>query len=113
MKNQRKKSKEIILAIDTASSEKVVVVLRANEREFRVERKIDQRKAQAVLPIIDSLLKKYKISLLSIQSIQVNTGPGSFTGLKVGVAIANALSFALKIPVNDKPVEEFVEPAYE
>ncbi|EKD65038.1 MAG: hypothetical protein ACD_50C00208G0010, partial [uncultured bacterium] len=31
--------------------------------------------------------------------IEVNTHPGSFTGIRVGMAIANALGFALKIPI--------------
>ena len=47
-----------------------------------------------------------------IDAIEVNAGPGSFTGLRVGASIANALSFALGIPVNGKPLGEIVEPRY-
>ena len=34
--------------------------------------------------------------------MELNIGPGSYTGLRVGAAVANALGFALQIPVNGK-----------
>ncbi|MFH1536127.1 MAG: hypothetical protein ABIC96_03620 [Patescibacteria group bacterium] len=40
-----------------------------------------------------------------MRGIEVETGPGSFTGLRVGVSVANALGFALNIPVNGKKME--------
>jgi tRNA threonylcarbamoyladenosine biosynthesis protein TsaB len=40
-----------------------------------------------------------------LAKIQVKTGPGSFTGLRVGVSTANALGFSLGIPVNGKKNE--------
>lgn len=113
MKNYKEKTKNITLIIDTVSSEKVIVELKINNRRYKAQRKIDQRKAQAVLPIIKTLLEKHKISLSDIQNIKVNQGPGSFTGLRVGVSVANALSFALKIPVNKKNLGEFVQALYE
>ena len=50
-----------------------------------------------------------------ISEIEVNTGPGSFTGLRVGVSIANALGWALGIPVNGKDLKkgEVVDIKYE
>jgi len=44
-----------------------------------------------------------------IKEIKVNVGPGSFTGTRVGVAVANALGFALSIKVNGK---KMVKPVY-
>lgn len=113
MKNYREKLKNIILIINTASSEKVTIGLRIDDQKYKIERKLDQRKAQAVLPMIDVILGKHKMSLLDVQGIYVNTGPGSFTGLRVGISVANALSFALKIPVNKKKAGEFVQALYE
>lgn len=88
------------LFIDTSSNQEIRVGLQLGEKKLFIKRKIGFRKAQEVLPLIDKLLIKHKIQLKEVDSINVNTGPGSFTGLRVGVAIANALSFALKIPVN-------------
>lgn len=113
MKNYKAKFKKITLIIDTASNEKVTVGLRINDREYKVEQKIDQRKAQAVLPLIDQIIKKHKLQPSDIDKIEVNTGPGSFTGLRVGISVVNALSFALKIPVNGKKAGEFVQALYE
>lgn len=70
-------------------------------------------KSQQVLNLINQILKKNKKTLKEITAIKVETGPGSFTGLRVGLAVANALGWALKIPVNGKKVGELVEPKYE
>lgn len=55
--------------------------------------------SEELLPAIDKLLKQNKVLPKNLGLIIVNTGPGSFTGTRVGVATANALSFGLNIPV--------------
>ncbi len=101
-----------ILFIDTASNEEISVGLRIREKKFVSKRKVDKMKAQVVLPMIEQLLKKHKMSLEQIDAVEVNTGPGSFTGLRVGISIANALGFLLQIPVNKKPLGEIVQASY-
>lgn len=86
------------LYIDTSKREEITISL--DEEVFKTESK--KQKSQRLLPFIDELLKKKKLSLKDITEIKVNTGPGSFTGLKVGVAVAQALGWGLKIPVNGK-----------
>ncbi len=61
--------------------------------------------SQALLPLIQNALKKAGISLQDLTGVNVATGPGSFTGIRVGVSVANALGFALGIPVNGKKME--------
>ncbi len=100
----------ITLYIDTAKRETVIVGLEIDGKKYR--KTVDNTQAQEVLPLIEKLLKEKKIKFNQINRIKVNTGPGSFTGLRVGVSIANALSFTLKIPVNNKKVGEFVEALY-
>ncbi len=68
-------------------------------------------KSQRTLVLIDKILKRNKINPTDIDEIEVNTGPGSFTGTRVGVAIANALGFGLDIKVNGKK-SKIVEPKY-
>ena len=107
-----KQKSNIILIIDTSSNKEVKVGLEIDGKKHLLEKTIDHRKAQAVLPMIEELSKKHKLSLKDITAIKVNPGPGSFTGLRVGVSIANTLGFLLKIPVNGKKVGEMVEPKY-
>lgn len=100
------------LIIDTSSNKEIVVGLSRDGKEDMVKQEATREKAQVVLPLIDQLLQKHKLQLQDINAIQVNTGPGSFTGLRVGVAIANTLGMLLRVPINDKNIGEFVEPHY-
>jgi len=104
--------KKIILIIDTSSNKVVKVGLQIDDEAHMLEQTIDHRKAQAVLPMAEQLLTEHKLTIQDVTNIEVTPGPGSFTGLRVGVAIANALGFLLKVSVNGKPVGEFVEPVY-
>jgi tRNA threonylcarbamoyladenosine biosynthesis protein TsaB len=65
-----------------------------------------------VLILIDKLLREYGLRIKDITRIEVNLGPGSFTGVRVGASVANALGFSLKIPVNGKKVGDLAEPLY-
>lgn len=101
------------LIIDTSSNKKIVVGLQIDGGEDKIEQDITVQKAQAALPLIDKLLNKHGLKIADIHAIGVHTGPGSFTGLRVGIAIANALAFALKIPVNGKKAGDVILPSYE
>lgn len=88
-----------ILLIDTASNKEVRVGLRIDTKEHVIRKKIGPQKAQVVLPLIDKLLKKNGLKITDIDGIEIYSSNGSFTGIRVGVSIANALSFALGIPI--------------
>ena len=70
---------------------------------------------QTVFGLINQIIKKRGIELKSITEIEFNAGPGSFTGLRVGAAVANTLGWTLGVPVNGKDVEKEgpIEPVYE
>ncbi len=55
--------------------------------------------ARSLLPAIDQLCREQKVSPADLKLISLPFGPGSFTGLRVSVATAKTLAFALKIPV--------------
>jgi len=101
----------ITLIIDTADNQKNMVGLRIDGKEHLLIENIPLNREQIILVMIDKILKKYKIEAKNLSAIQVNVGPGSYTGLRVGLAIANALSFTLKIPVNGKN-GEIILPRY-
>ncbi|GJQ20380.1 MAG: tRNA (adenosine(37)-N6)-threonylcarbamoyltransferase complex dimerization subunit type 1 TsaB [Bacteroidia bacterium] len=50
-------------------------------------------------PLIRSVLAKARISLREVGAIAVSSGPGSFTGLRIGMSAAKGLCFALRIPL--------------
>lgn len=98
----------MILYIDTSDNKKTIVVLGDNKKEIPS----GKTKSQQTLPLIEKLLKETGTKLEDVSEIAINEGPGSFTGLRVGCAIANALGWALKKPVNGKK-GEIVIPKYE
>lgn len=101
---------EKILIINTSNSEETIVDLEIGGKKHIIKGKSKILKAQNALPLIEKILRKNKIKASDLTAIKVKTGPGSFTGLRVGVAVANTLAWVLKIPVNGK---KQVEPKYE
>ncbi len=103
------------LSIDTTSNKEIFITLQSNSRVYILKQDITTRKAQMVLPLIIGLLQQHHLTLENIEEITVNPGPGSYTGVRVGVSIANALAYALQIPVNGisyKDNTSLVEPIY-
>ena len=88
-----------ILLIDISNNREIKVGLRIDTKEYIIKEKIGRQKAQVVLPLIDKLLRKKGLEITDINGIEIYSINGSFTGIRVGMSIANALSFALKIPV--------------
>ena len=97
------------LYLDTSDNKKTVVAL----DDDRLEKPTGIDKSQQVLDLIDQILKRNKKKLTEITEIEINLGPGSFTGLKVGVSVANALAWVLKIPINGNKIGKLAEPKYE
>lgn len=89
------------LIIDTTDNKKTTIKLLFGERSDEITQ-VALPKSQNALILIDKILRKNKLKPTSIDEIEVNSGPGSFTGTRVGVAIANALGFGLNIKVNGK-----------
>lgn len=101
-----------MLSIDTSNNKEVRVGLMFHGETFQLVREVGKEKTQGVLPLIQELLAAHNLSVQDVQKIQVETGPGSFTGLRVGVSIANTLGLLLQIPINDNPIGKIVEPVY-
>lgn len=58
-----------------------------------------RRHAETLTPAIDHLCRQARIDLSEIGAIAVDVGPGMFTGLRVGIATAKALSYARRLPM--------------
>ena len=103
----------MLLKIDTTIHKEVKVELK-DPTNGKVQKLVQKQKlgSQVLLPMIIKILKKNELDLKDLTAIEVNLGPGSFTGTRVGVSVANALGFALDIPVNGKK-GKIVVPIYE
>lgn len=86
------------LYIDTHSS---VVVVLYQDNKIKIKKEIDSLKdtSTVIMPTIDSILKENSISVHDLKQIIVVNGPGSFTGVRLGVTIAKMLAFTLKIDI--------------
>lgn len=102
----------MILKIDTTKREEVIVELWENKKQIDKIVVTQKTGSQALLPAIAKILKKNKVEFRDIKEVKVAAGPGSFTGTRVGVAVANAIGFALNIPVNGK-LGKIAIPRYE
>lgn len=84
------------LAIDT-TMETLAIALSINGKDITQTIETDKKKHNAtLLPAIDGILDEYNASIKDIDIFGVVVGPGSFTGIRVGVAAINAFAFAMK-----------------
>ncbi len=96
-------SNQITLYIDTSNSQVTKVAIIKDGVTSVFEKKTDPAtKSQNVLLLIEKALNEEGLTLKEISAIEVNCGPGSFTGTRVGVTVANTLGWVLGIPVNGK-----------
>ncbi len=88
-----------LLALDTTSAVATAAVFADGVCLLEREADSSKKHAETVLPLIDSLLEEAKVSIREIDCFAVDIGPGSFTGVRIGVSLVNAMAFALKKPV--------------
>jgi len=90
-----------ILAIDTALPAISACVLDdgADSPEAIETIAMERGHAEALLPLIDRVMARVEGGFASLGRVAVTVGPGSFTGLRVGIAAARAIGIACKIPV--------------
>lgn len=96
------------LYIDTGHQKLITVALKKGEEVLDKLSEENEFGSQVLLPLIVKLLQPRGLDFSDLTGIEVEKGPGSFTGLKVGASVAQALGFALNIPVNgkvNKPIE--------
>lgn len=87
-----------ILAIDTATEACSVALLYCNEITF--DFKISARDhTKQILPMIDNLLKQSDCSLSQVDAVAFGAGPGSFTGVRIGIGVAQGLALGIDKPM--------------
>ena len=89
--------RELMLAIDTSSGCSLGLLTPLGET-FWVSH-AERQSAHEILPQIEKMLRAEKIYVQELNAIAVATGPGSFTGLRIGVSVEQAFGFAHDIPI--------------
>jgi tRNA threonylcarbamoyl adenosine modification protein YeaZ len=90
---------DILLAIESAIAGGSVALMRGSQRIDGIIGASGQSRAEDLLLNIDELLKRNELDKTSIKKIIVAAGPGSFTGIRIGIATAIGLAAALRIEV--------------
>ncbi len=87
------------LFIDTHDKD-IVLVLFKNEKVLSSSTKTSERgHTKYLMPMLDKLLKENSLSVHDLKELFVVNGPGSFTGVRLGVTVAKTLAYTLNIPI--------------
>ena len=89
----------LILNIDTATDIAHISISKSGEILDSVTNKEQKDHGSFLQPAIQQLLKNNFISIQELDAIAISAGPGSYTGLRVGMASAKGLCFALQKPL--------------
>lgn len=98
----------ISLIIDTSISIPTIAIIKDNKVLYRYHEKISSDMSSKILPIIDDAVKNTNIELNDIDNIFVVNGPGSFTGVRIGVTIGKTIAYSLNKEVISLSSLEFM-----
>jgi len=93
----------LLLAIETATRNTSVALLRGDESIAEAGGADGAAAAETLLPAIDRLLRENAVAVADLDAFAVSIGPGSFTGLRVGLATLKGLAFGSDRPVARVP----------
>lgn len=94
----------MILAIETASTDLSLAVAEPDGAPLATDAwSSDHRQSHELLPRLLELLAGAGLALADCRAVAVGLGPGSFTGLRVGLSIAKGIAFSLEVPIVGVP----------
>lgn len=91
------------LAIDTSTDYLSLAVMQGDRVLARIHKKAPRSHSSLLMPMIDRILKKSKTKLKNLDGFCLSIGPGSFTGLRIGVTTVKGLAFVTKKPIVTVP----------
>lgn len=110
----------LTLGFDTATDVGTIGLIDGEEVIGEFTFGADESQSERLLPSIDLLMEESNLDISDVEKIGVSRGPGSFTGLRIGISTAKGLAHGLEIPLVGVPlttcyytrVEHFPGPVY-
>ncbi|MBQ7413716.1 MAG: tRNA (adenosine(37)-N6)-threonylcarbamoyltransferase complex dimerization subunit type 1 TsaB [Alphaproteobacteria bacterium] len=87
------------LSFDTTANSVSIALLRDDVVLTKIQKDMVRGQGEALIPMIQDLCVRENFPIANINRIAVSIGPGSFTGVRVGLAAARGMGLALNIPV--------------
>jgi tRNA threonylcarbamoyladenosine biosynthesis protein TsaB len=100
-----------ILSIETSQSSCGACIYFDENKFFEMNVNFKNSHAEKIFGIIDDVIKASGIMLTDLRAIAVSAGPGSFTGLRIGMSAAKGIAFGASLPII--PVPTFEALAYQ
>lgn len=88
-----------IVNIETSSKKCSVSLSKDGLIELELEDSKDMNHAECLAPFVEKCLAEAKRKGYSIDAVAVSLGPGSYTGLRIGLSLAKGLAFSLNLPL--------------
>jgi tRNA threonylcarbamoyladenosine biosynthesis protein TsaB len=89
----------LVLGIDTATAIGSVGLIEGDKVIAEYVLNVVETHSARLMPALDEMMRRASVDVRDLNAIAVTRGPGSFTGVRVGVATAKGLAFALKKPI--------------
>ena len=89
----------ISLLLDTHNDKLTIIIYKDDKVLDMISKNDTKNHSEIFMPLLISLLEKNKMSVHDINEIIAIVGPGSFTGIRLGVTVAKTLAYTLNIPI--------------
>lgn len=103
----------MILALRTDKPEAELYLFNDGQQIDRLAWHAHRELSDTVLIKIDELLNNNSLSKTDLKGIIIYQGPGSFTGLRIGISVANTLAYSLNIPIAAAAGEAWIQKSLE
>ena len=87
------------LLIDTHDTKVSFALFKDKELFDSIDLESNMKHSEIAMPSLVSLLSKHELKCQDLSELIVNIGPGSFTGVRIGVVIAKTIAYLLNIPI--------------